>query len=383
MDRTIKVILLLDLSSEFDRKLLRGIMRYSQEHGPWQFYRMPAYFSRYAHVEQLILEWARKWEADGIIGKWNSPQTPLLQCLGIPVIRQNYQTRSEVYSRITGDYIGAGRMAAQFFQRRHFRHYAYFGLKDVIWSMERRQGFAEELGQDIYAFEAADDDVQSNQGIARWLHELPKPAAIFCCDDAHAFILSETCKLEGIPVPEDVALLGVDNDEFYCSIADPPISSIALNEEQGGYRLAGLMHRQILEGTKEPFTVTIPPRCIIERTSTDRHNIQDPYVAAVVRYIADHYREELNAELIAAQVPLSKRSVELRFKKTMGTSIYQYLTQQRIEHFTRLLVTTDRGMLDMAMEAGFKDAGNIARIFHKYKGCSPKEYRQRFSFFEY
>ena len=378
MDRIVKVILLLDVSGEFDRKLLRGIVRYSQEHGPWQFFRMPPYFRWDANGEKHLLEWAKKRKADAIIGRWNSPQAPLLKKLGIPIVLQNYQTRSKTYSILTGDYLGTGRMAAQFFRKRMFTHFAYFGLKGVIWSEERRQGFTEELGQEVSVFEATADDIHARRGVTRWLHDLPKPTALFCCDDSHALLISETCKLEGIDVPEEIAILGVDNDELYCAISDPPISSIELNEEQGGYLICSLLHQQILTGSNEPFTVTISPKCIIERQSTDRHNIRDSYVAEVVRYLSDHYREDLDVEGICAQVPLSKRAIELRFRKVMGTTIYQYLTQLRLEHFTRLLLTTDRAMLDMAMEAGFQDGSNIARIFRRYRGCSPKEYRQQF-----
>ena len=95
MDRVVKVILLLDVSGEFDRKLLRGIVRYSQEHGPWQFFRMPPYFRWDADGEKHLLEWAKKRKADAIIGRWNSPQAPLLKKLGIPIVLQNYQTRSK------------------------------------------------------------------------------------------------------------------------------------------------------------------------------------------------------------------------------------------------------------------------------------------------
>ena len=279
MDRIVKVILLLDVSGEFDRKLLRGIVRYSQEHGPWQFFRMPPYFRWDADGEKHLLEWAKKRKADAIIGRWNSPQAPLLKKLGIPIVLQNYQTRSKTYSILTGDYLGTGRMAAQFFRKRMFTHFAYFGLKGVIWSEERCQGFTEELGQEVSVFEATADDIHARRGVTRWLHDLPKPTALFCCDDSHALLISETCKLEGIDVPEEIAILGVDNDELYCAISDPPISSIELNEEQGGYLICSLLHQQILTGSNEPFTVTISPKCIIERQSTDRHNIRDSYVA--------------------------------------------------------------------------------------------------------
>ena len=378
MERVVKVILLLDVSGEFDRKLLRGIVRYSQEHGPWQFYRMPSWFRWDANGEKHILEWARKWKADAIVGRWNSLRAPLLKSLGIPIVLQNYQTRSTTYSNLTGDYLGTGRMAARFFRKRLFSHFAYFGLKGIIWSEERRQGFVEELGADVSVLEISDNQAAARKSIVRWLHSLPKPVALFCCDDAHALLISEICKLESIAVPEEIALLGVDNDELYCAISDPPISSIELNEEQGGYLICSQLHRQILSGTNEPFSVTITPKCIIERQSTDRHNISDSYVAAIVRHLSEHFREDLSVDDIVKLVPLSKRSVELRFRSVMGTTLYQYLTQLRIEHFTRLLVTTDRALEDIAIESVFKDGSNMSRIFRRYQGCSPSEYRKKF-----
>ena len=138
-----------------------------------------------------------------------------------------------------------------------------------------------------------------------------------------------------------------------------------------------LLHQMIEESSKEPFNVVINPIRIKQRQSTEKHNIKDPYVSRILRFIDDNYSSDLSVDSIVDIVPLSRRSVEMRFKKVMGTSIYQYLVCFRIELLAQYLITTDRPLLDLAYEVGLKDGSNISRIFKKYKGCSPLEYRQK------
>ena len=230
----IKILLLIDYSSEFDRKLLRGLVQYSKENGPWLFYRLPSYYSA-MHGEQGILKWAKEWKADAIIGQWNNDTIDLQKELNIPVVLQNYHHRSVTYSNLTGDYKGTGRMAAQFFAKRMFRNFAYFGVKGVVWSDERCEGYRQEvkrIGGEFFSFESDKQEDEIRMEVSQWLQQLPKPVALFCCDDAHALFISETCRMNNIHIPEEIALLGVDNDELMCNISDPPISSIELEVER-------------------------------------------------------------------------------------------------------------------------------------------------------
>jgi len=209
------------------------------------------------------------------------------------------------------------------------------------------------------------------------LQQLPKPVALFCCDDAHALFISETCKMTNIPIPEEIALLGVDNDELMCNISDPPISSIELEVERGGYSIGRLIHQQIKKEHEGTFNIVINPIRIELRQSTEKHNIKDPYILEVVKYIESHYSSDLTIESLLANIPLSRRNFEVKFKNALNTSIYQYILNCRCNHLADLLLTTDRPLADLAMEVGFTDYNNIARIFKKFKGCSPIEYRQK------
>ena len=377
----IKVILLIDCASEFDRKLLRGMMRYSKENGSWLFYRMPSDLHLGQSREEWVVKWAKKWKADAIIGRWDESKSDLLAKLDIPVVLQNNMTRSDVYSNLTGDYEGTGKMAAQYFRRKLFTEYAFFGIKNLIWSEERKKGYMDEalsINGRFYLYEeepAAGDD---RSRIIEWLKSLPKHTAMFCCDDAHALYMIETCMIAGISVPDDIAILGVDDDELLCSISDPQISSIQLDVEQGGYITCKYLHQQITGKNKKPFNISISPLGIRERGSTLVHNISDKEVRKVMDFIEENYTKDLNMSNILPLVPLSRRSIEMRFKKATSMSIYQYLLVVRVEYFAYLLTTTDRSLMDIAYEVGFRDFTNVSRIFRKYKGCTPTEYRRKY-----
>lgn len=377
----IKILLLIDYSSEFDRKILRGLVSYSKKNGSWLFYRLPSYYGN-THGRKGIIKWAKEWEADAIIGQWDNDTVDLPKELDIPIILQNYHHRSNVYSNLTGDYRGTGRMAAQFFAKRMFNDFAFFGVNGVVWSDERCEGFRQEvnrIGGNFYSFESDKQEDEIRMEVSQWLQELPKPIALFCCDDSHALFISETCKISNISIPDEISLLGVDNDDLICNISDPPISSIELEVEKGGYSLGRLIHKQIMEGNKETFNIVINPIRIELRQSTEKHNIKDPYVLDVVKKIESHYYTDLNVTTLLDDIPLSRRNFEVRFKNIMHTSIYQYILTCRINHLADLLITTEDSLVDLALRVGYKGYNNISRIFKKFKGCSPLEYRKQHS----
>lgn len=376
----IKILLLIDYSSDYDRKLLRGLVKYSQEKGPWIFYRLPFYFLEMHGIEG-VLEWTRKWKPDAIIGKLETNTIDFQKELNIPVVLLNYHWRSTRYSNLTGDYHNEGRIAAQFFKEKLFTEYAFFGFKDVVWSEERMEGFEREVrsfGGNFHSFMSLTVSDEMRSELARWLKQLPKPIALFCCDDERALFVSETCQMSGISIPSEISLLGVDNDELMCSISDPPISSIPLQVEEAGYAMAKLIERQILRADKQVFNLKVMPGNIIERASTNRYNIMDENVLVVVKFINENYMTELDTGKLLQLVPLSRRNLETKFKAVMGVSIYQYILNCRCEKLANLLIESDMGLAEAAYEAGFNAYGNISRIFKKHKGLTPSEFRKAY-----
>lgn len=378
----IKILVLIDYSSEFSRRLMRGLIKYSKANGPWIFHRLPSYYKT-LYGKKDIVEWAKEREADAIIALWDHEGTNRLKKLNIPVLLQNYKDRSEYYSNLTGDYYGTGVMAANFFIDRKFQNFAFYGSKDVVWSRERAKGFKDEVlnaGGKYHYFESenlrSEEWSPSHILLDEWLLSLPKPVAIFACDDNFALQVSEICKLNNIKIPQDVSLLGVDNDDLICNLSDPPISSIVLDIENGGYEAGRLIHQLIRKERTEPFNIVIKPTRFELRQSTEMYSIEDEYIKVVIRYLTKKFNTNICIDDLSKIVPLSRRNLEIRFKKELDTSIYQFILRLRINHFANLLLTTDRSLFDLALESGFNDCKNISRVFKKFKGVTPIEYRK-------
>lgn len=364
---------------------MKGLIRYSKDNDEWVFYRLPAYFKT-LHGKEGIVKWAKEWKADAIIARWDHEGTNLLSTLGIPVVLQNYRKRSPYFSNITGDYVGTGKMAARFFIDRRFKNFAFYGNKGVVWSRERAEGFknvVDEVGGNYYYFESenleGDDWSQSHTELKNWLLSLPKPIALFACDDNFALRISQICKINGVKIPEEISLMGVDNDELLCNLSDPTISSIALDVERGGYETGRLIDSFFKKERYEPFNIVIRPARFELRKSTENYDIDDEYIRSVVKHIKTNYRSHIDIDGLTELVPLSRRNLEMRFKKEMGITIYQFVLRCRVEYFSHLLLTTDRTLYDMALESGFTDCKNISRTFKKFKGCTPAEYRKLFN----
>jgi len=379
-----KILILIDYSSEFSRELLKGIIQYSKDFGPWTFYRLPSYYKS-LYGKEGIVNWAKKWGADAIIAQWDTEGKTLLKELNIPVILQNYKERSGYFSNLTGDYTGTGAMAARFFTQKGFKNFAFYGNKDVIWSMERRDGFkneVEKIGGRFYSLEVESiEDNQMENGyshLGEWLLSLPKPIALFACDDNFALQVTETCKINNINIPNDISLLGVDNDELICNLSDPPISSIVLDVQKGGYEAGRLLHQLIRKEKSDPFNIVVNPIRIEARLSTEKYVITNKNILTVVKYIEENFASDISITDFTKLVPLSRRLLEIKFKEELGTSIYQFIINFRIEYFSYLLLTTDQPLYELALRSGFNDCKNISRTFKKLKNCTPLEYKNKF-----
>ena len=206
---------------------------------------------------------------------------------------------------------------------------------------------------------------------------LPKPVALFCCDDENALYVSETCMMHNMNIPKQIALLGVDNDELMCNISCPPISSIEQSVEAGGYAIGELIHEMLVSRKFIKKDIVISPTRVVARKSTDENVIEDKYVSEVVCRIENEYASPLTVNDLLSNIPLSRRSFEIKFRRATNTSIYKYILYCRCRHLADKLLTTRSQIIDLSMEVGFDDYNNVSRIFKKIYGCTPSEYRSR------
>ncbi len=382
-----RIIFLTDFSEAYARRLLLGIARYAQDvHQAWSLSRLPLSIRDKSGI-QTVVDWAKKMHADAVIGQfYNSDPVELFARNGIIAIAQDFKERFDSIPNITGPHTLAGKMCADYFIRKGFRHFAFYGTRDVVWSDERCQGFRETIAASnpSFTFSALrskrvnDLWYYDSLQLITWLESLPKPVAIMACDDNQAYHITEACHLSGgdrLRIPDDIAVLGVDNDETICRLSEPNLSSLNQSVEQGGYDVARLIDHLLHHPEQRPEDVMVQPTHIITRQSTDIYAHSDPHIAEVLKYIHENINRKISVQELVARVPLSRRLLETRFKKSMETSIYDYVIRVRIERVTQLL---DEGMSisEAASAAGFSDIKNLSRSFRQLKGITPSQYRR-------
>lgn len=383
-----RIIFLTDFSEAYARRLLLGIARYAQDmHQAWSLSRLPLSIRDKFGIPAVV-EWARRMKADAVIGQfYNTDDVGLFARNGIIAIAQDFKRRFDTIPNITGPHMLAGKMCAEYFIRKGFRHFAFYGTRDVVWSDERCLGFREAIAaaNPAFTFSAlrsrGENDLwyYDTHKLATWLESLPKPVAIMACDDNQAYHITEACRIIGgdrFRIPDDIAVMGVDNDETICRLSEPNLSSLNQSVEQGGYDVARLIDHLLQNPGQKAEDVMVLPTNIITRQSTDIYAHSDPHIAEVLKYIHENIGRKITVRDLVARVPLSRLLLETRFKKSMETSIYDYILHVRIERVTQLL-NEGKSISEAASEAGFPDIKNLSRTFRQMKGITPSQYRRQ------
>lgn len=378
-----------DFTESYGNKLLQGIIKYSHEHSPWVVGKIPLSF-RDGNQLKTAAEIADHWKADAIIGQFRSfEDIRPFQEKGIIPVAQDFLQSFPGIINITGDYLEAGRMAARYFMERGLRHFAYYGLNGVVWSDGRRDGFMEVAARDAGAPLRKSDIREiknlktswwyNTEKLIHWLRSLPKPVGIYCCDDNKAYNIIEACSQSqqtGLRIPEDILLLGTDNDETVCQLCMPQLSSVALDVEIAGYQVAALIEYLLnlppKERSKHYSDIIVRPTHIVTRHSTDALVNDNPYISKILRYIENNIGKSLRVEDLVALVPMSRRTLEETFSKSMGTSIYRYIIQTRVSRFQKLILG-GLSPSQAAMELGLEYKA-LSREFKRQTGLSPKEF---------
>lgn len=385
----LKVLLLSDFTSAYSRLLLKGFLRYSMEVGNWRFYRIPLSREDFNDEKAIetVIDIAQRWGADAIMGQLSEVNTERLRSIGIPVILQNYTNRVDGISNITGDYYGTGEMAANYFLRKGYTNFAFYGTSDTIWSREREEGFCTrlaEVGQHAYIYNEESNirygSTSDQQTLQAWLQQLPHPTALFACDDVFALRITEVCGISNIQVPQDLAVLGVDNDEILCNMSDPPLSSIVLDVKNGGYQAAKLLHSIVKDKQLPQFNIVINPIRIERRKSTEGYSVSDKLVLGALKLIEMENNGLISITEILNRLCVSRRVLEKHFRKEVGISIYQYILDYRTSCFAEKLLTSDLPIMDIAFELGYEDYINLTKSFKRIYQMTPTQYRNYYKY---
>ena len=380
----IKILILIDPSTEFNRSFLTGLIRYANENHPWIFYRLSPYYKALYGIKGILRQ-IKEWDIDAIITQWENEEMDWLKKLNIPVFFQGYKENEDTwFSKISGDYYTVGAMAAKFFAKRKYQNFAFYGHKDYYWSKGRVEGYRREIEKidgNYYYFESESLNGvpwgNTHNELSEWLASLPKPVALLACDDYFALQVSEICQIKNISIPDELALMGVDNDQLICKLSHPSISSIITDDENGGYNTGKALHKLIIEKNNKPFDIVINPISIELRQSTEKYNILNQHILKVINYIEEHVTSDISIEELTGIVPLARRNLEIKFKNETGVAIYQFILDRKIEYISHLLLTTDKNLKEIAFSAGYGAVRSLCRIFKKNTGYTPYIFRKK------
>ena len=378
--RSPKVALLVETSNAYARELLHGVRAWLREHGPWVLWLAEA--GRGATPPG----WLRDWKGDGIIARVETPAIArAVAATGLPTVDVSAARLLHDLPWLETDDRAIAHMAAEHLRERGFQSFGYCGDARFNWSRWRGEAFRAHLaghGFDCAVFpEGSASKVRSTDwetelsSLADWIGELPKPVGIFAGYDIRGVQILEACRRLEVAVPDAVAVIGVDNDELLCDLADPPLSSVIPDVRRTGYEaaalLARLMRGEKIRGEGRLFA----PQGVATRQSTDVVAVADKNISNAVRFIREHACSGIGVREVLKAVPMSRRVLETRFRKLLGRSPHEQILNVKLDRVKRLLAETDLPLAAIAERTGFTHVEYLSVAFKRHTGINASEFR--------
>lgn len=377
------VAVIVDAARPYYRQLLAGVATFVKETGNWSLYIEEDPLQRMPELHT--------WRGHGILANFDDRRVArAVTGLNVPVVGIGggygwYDPASGI-PYFVSDNEAIARMAADHLLERGFRHLAFCGFPRTRinrWSEERARAFqqrAREAGCPCSVYtgrrETARHWMQLQRELMAWLRTLQTPVGILACNDIRARHVLEACRTLPIRVPEDVALLGVDNDEMICELTDPPLSSVEQGTRRIGYQAAAMLDRLMTGGKAPKLRFLVEPERVVTRRSTDTLAIEDAEVAAAVHFIHANAFDDIGLADVVAIAGMSRSNIARRFKAVMGRSIREEIELVRLERARQLLATTDLPIKQVAILAGFRYLPYLSRRFRQVLGQTPAQFRQ-------
>ncbi len=383
MARYPHVVLLIETASIHARHILSGIARYLKAHRPWSLF-----FFEYGELSGSLPRWLLNWRGDGIICRFRLPPCLFkhLRKLKMPMVNLNDFYSNPWLPLIRSDDEAIGRLAAEHLRQRCFRHFAFCGFTGLEWSQRRHEGFRNALsGREVFlgAYESpwslrkSRDWEGEQEDIEHWLRSLPKPVGVLACNDGRGRQVVDACQRANLAVPEDVAVLGVDDDALLCELCNPPLSSVVPDSERIGYEAAVLLDRLMGGDRPPPRQCLIAPLGITTRQSTDVLAIDDADLTAAVRYIREHACQGISVRDVLDHVLVSRTLLERKFRKHLGHSPQAEVRAVQLRRVQQLLIQTHLPLDRIAALAGYKYAEYMSVAFKRATGQTPGDYRRQ------
>jgi LacI family transcriptional regulator len=376
------VALILESAVAPRRMMLSGVARYIQEHKPWAIYLKPF------GVEKSLPQWLKDWHGDGIIAAVKDRASDIVSTRGVPIVDVVGMLREEQVPLVHTNDRSVGRLGAEHLLERGLRNYGFCEYVGEFWSADRRDGFRAALQDkgldcEVYSLPAPgpgsggpESYEQQQRALASWLSGLVKPVGVMTSTDLMGQQLLEACQRLRIKVPEEVAVVGADNDEPICRISSPPLSSVIINDHQRGYEAAALLDRMMSGEPPPSEPIFVEPAGVQTRASTDIMAIEDTSIVKALRFLRDNVCEQINVDDVVKEVPLSRSVLERRFRRIVGRSINSEIVRLRINRAIELLTETELELKVVARRAGFGTQSYMNAVFKARLGKTPGSFRR-------
>lgn len=377
-DRVFHVALGLNPSTSYSRQKLQGVLAWMRKHGRWKVAMHDA--QPYLPIKELL-----KWRGDGIVGEFfTEAEVKAAAKAGIPVVNTSGMVPGSSMPTVCLDDQASGRLAAKHLLECGLRDLHFFGCKEQAVSHARLKGFQQEAKTKGARVVAHWVDLPKNQ--SHWVE--PKPyldalrrirheAGVFCQSDRIAIGVLAACRELGIPVPGQLSVVGSNNDEILCQLAEPPLSSVDESTAAVGYHAADMLH-QLMTGKKLRTTrKRIPPMGLRQRTSSDKLPDGPSHFEQALRFIRGHIHEQIGVPDVLRIGQVSRRTLENLFLKEMGHGVYEEIRRLRVERAKELMRESNQSILEVAIGSGFKTLKSMEVAFKRFQGNSPAAYRKQ------
>jgi LacI family transcriptional regulator len=372
-----RVALVIETSNGYSRNVLAGVYEHMRSGGHWATF-LPEHGRGMPPLKELV-----RWTGDGIIARIETAETArVIERLGLPAIDISAARLLPTIPYVETDDAQIAELAVRHFLDNGFQHFAYCGERRFRWSENRQHYFQNVLaglGRTVHVFdEPAEGVADVERTLARigdWLLGLPRPVAVFACYDARGRQVIDECHRVGLRIPDDVAVLGVDDDELLCSLMTPPLSSIIPDARRAG-RLAGELLDRLIDGGTVALENLLPPLGVATRCSTDVLAVDDPLIAASVAFIRANVHRGIKPEDIVAAVGSSRKVLDQAFVRRLDRTLHEAILQVQFKLVEQLLAESELKLAAIATRCGFRHPEYMTVAFTKRYGMSPSEWRK-------
>jgi len=374
------------------RDLLLGVTSYSRMEGEWIFFNhLLAFFSgRLSFASKVsqrdrAVPLIRQVRPDALIIPDSIPDFEEVLSLHLPLlVFKALDTDTTGIPVLVTNNTKSGALAAEHLLEHAFTSYAFCGYDEYYWSRDRCRGFCETISEAGYRTSVYPRTKKKwpiwqhdQKLLIEWLDSLPKPVGVMTCNDERGLDLTIACKAAGIAVPEQVAIVGMDNDELVCQLSNPPLSSVRRRAKQAGFAAAELLDTMMAGKKPHKKQILIDPDCVIARQSTDIIAVDDPNVSAAIRFIRDNADRNITVKDVVNATSLARTRLYKHFCSALGRSISAEIRRVRISRVKELLRDTDLNASEIAYRLSFSDVGNLMRYFRREVGMTLQEYRRK------